>query len=50
MQGILLAESLLIHMDDRKENFEEIFFPRQNCFGACTFSAFSKGQKSSSKF
>ena len=37
-------------MDERKENFEEKFFFRQICFGASTFSAFSKGQKSTSKF
>jgi hypothetical protein len=37
-------------MDERKENFEENFFFSQNCFGASTFSAFSKGQKSTSKF
>ena len=33
-------------MDDRKEKKNS----RQNCFGASTFSAFSKGQKSTSKF
>ena len=27
MQGILRAESLYIHIDERKENIEEIFFP-----------------------
>jgi hypothetical protein len=37
-------------MDERKLNFEEKIFSRQNCFGASTFSAFSKGQKSTSKF
>ena len=37
-------------MDERKYNFEENFFSRQNCFGASTFSAFSKGQKSTLKF
>jgi hypothetical protein len=37
-------------MDKRKEIFEERIFFRQNCFGASTFSAFSKGQKLTSKF
>ena len=37
-------------MDERKENFQEKFFFLQNCFGANTFSVFSKGQKSTSKF
>ena len=37
-------------MDDRKENFEENFLFRQNFFRGSTFSAFSEGQKSTSKF
>ena len=37
-------------MNERKWNFEEKKIFRQNCFGASTFSAFSKGQKSTSKF
>ena len=47
---ILLAESLYIQMDERKKNFEEKKIFRQNFFGASTFSAFSKGPKSTSKF
>ena len=36
-------------MNDRKKNFEEKKNFRQNCFGGSTFSAFSTGQKSTSK-
>ena len=34
----------------KKMKFLRKIFFRQNCFGASTFSAFSKGQKSTSKF
>ena len=34
----------------KKIRFWRKFFSRQNCFGASTFSVFTKGQKSTSKF
>ena len=38
-------------MDDRKYNFEEKNFPAKICLGGgSNFFAFSKGQKSTSKF
>ena len=50
MQGILLVKSLKIQMDDKKLNFGENKFSHQNLLGGSTFSAISKGQKSTPKF
>ena len=50
IERILLNKSLKIHMDDRKLNFEDKFFPCQNLLGGSTFSTFSSGQKSTSNF
>ena len=33
IEGILRNKSLKIHVDERKENFEEKNFPAQICFG-----------------
>jgi hypothetical protein len=37
-------------MAERKSKVEDKKIVRPNCYGASTFSAFSKGQKSTSKF
>ena len=50
LKGILLNKGLQIHMDDKKYNFEEKKDPAQNLLQDSTFSAFSKGQKSTSNF
>ena len=44
MQGILLDESLKIHMVDRKENFEENFFSPKIALGEALFPPLVKAK------
>ena len=46
IKGILLNISVMVHIDDRKQNFKE----KKNYPQIYAFSPFSKGQKLTSKF